>query len=151
MFKIIHKHNAEIILGHLPDEHKENKSINVSDILATLTDYFDQLILEAESYGIDRKKIIIDPSVCFGKSGDDNIKIIKNINYFVEKYKRVCLGVSNKRFSSKLFENIDDNELTIISSAISSFASYSGVEFLRVHDIEANLDAVEVSWKTFTS
>ena len=151
MFKIIHNHNAEIILGHLPDEHKENKSINVSDILATLTDYFDQLILEAESYGIDRKKIIIDPSVCFGKSGDDNIKIIKNINYFVEKYKRVCLGVSNKRFSSKLFENIDDNELTIISSAISSFASYSGVEFLRVHDIEANLDAVEVSWKTFTS
>ena len=76
------------------------------------------------------EKIIIDPSVCFGKSGDDNIKIIKNINYFVEKYKRVCLGVSNKRFSSKLFENIDDNELTIISSAISTFASYSGVEFL---------------------
>ena len=68
-----------------------------------------------------------------------------------EKYKRVCLGVSNKRFSSKLFENIDDNELTIISSAISSFASYSGVEFLRVHDIEANHAAVEVSWKTFTS
>ena len=37
MFKIIHKHNAEIILVHLPNEHKENKSINVSYILANLT------------------------------------------------------------------------------------------------------------------
>ena len=27
MLKIIHKHNAEIILGHLPDEHKMNNSI----------------------------------------------------------------------------------------------------------------------------
>ncbi len=151
MFKIIHKHNAEIILGHLPDEHKQNKSINVSDILETLTDYFDKLVLRAESYGIERKKIIIDPSICFGKSGEDNIKIIQNINYFVEKFNRVCLGVSNKRFSSKLFKNINDEELTIVSSAISSFASYSGVEFLRVHDIEPNLDAVEVSWKTLTS
>ena len=151
MLKIIHKHNAEIILGHLPDEHKMNNSINVSDIVATLTDYFDQLVLRAESYGIDRKKIIIDPSICFGKSGDHNIKIIKNINYFVEKYNRVCLGVSNKRFSSKLFKNISDNELTIVASTISSFASYSGVEFLRVHEIEPNLDAIEVSWKTFTS
>ena len=151
MFNIIHKHNAEIILGHLPNEHKENKSINVSDILETLKEYFDQLLLKAESYGIDRKKIIIDPSICFGKSGDDNIKIIKNINYFVEKYNRVCLGVSNKRFSSKLFKNINDNELTIVTSTISSFASYSGVEFLRVHEIEPSLDAIEVSWKTFTS
>lgn len=55
MLKIIHKHNADIILGHLPDEHKMNNSINVSDIIATLTDYFDQLVLRAESYGIDRK------------------------------------------------------------------------------------------------
>ena len=78
-------------------------------------------------------------------------RIIKNINYFVEKYNRVCLGVSNKRFSSKLFKNISDNELTIVSSTISSFASYAGVEFLRVHEIEPNLDAIEVSWKTFMS
>ena len=53
--------------------------------------------------------------------------------------------------SSKLFKNISDNELTIVASTISSFASYSGVEFLRVHEIEPNQDAIEVSWKTFTS
>ena len=116
-----------------------------------ISETFIELFIRAESYGIDRKKIIIDPSICFGKSGDDNIKIIKNINYFVEKYNRVCLGVSNKRFSSKLFKNISDNELTIVASTISSFSSYAGVEFLRVHEIEPNLDAIEVSWKTFTS
>lgn len=151
MLKIISKHNAEIILGHLPKEHLNNKSINVSDILVTLTEYFDQIISKAESMGIKRNKIIIDPSICFGKSGNDNIKILKNINYFVKKYNRVCLGVSNKRFSSKLFKNIHDSELSIVSSIVSSFASYSGVEFLRVHNIELNHDAIEVSWKTISS
>ena len=52
---------------------------------------------------------------------------------------------------SRGIKNINDNELTIVTSTISSFASYSGVEFLRVHEIEPSLDAIEVSWKTFTS
>ena len=61
------------------------------------------------------------------------------------------MGISNKRFSSKLFEDIQDNELSIVSTAITSYASFSGVEFMRVHDIESNQDAVEVSWKTLIS
>lgn len=151
MFDIIKKHNAEIILGHLPIEHQNNKIINTTDILMLLTKYFDQLVSKAKLHDINIKKIIIDPSICFGKSGDDNIKILKNINYFVDRYSRVCLGVSNKRFSSKLFADIQDDELSIVSTAITSFASFSGVEFIRVHDIEPNKDAVEVSWKTLTS
>ena len=151
MLKIIHKHNAEIILGHLPDEHKMNNSINVSDIIATLTDYFDQLVLRAESHGINRKKVIIDPSICFGKSGADNIKILKNLDYFVKRYNRVCIGVSKKRFASYVFKDINDSELGVASCAVSSFATYLGVEFIRVHEIEPNHDAVEVAWKTYTS
>ena len=151
MFNVIKKHNAEIILGHLPDEHQQSKIINTPDILVLLTEYFDQLVSKAKFHDIDIKKIIIDPCICFGKSGADNIKILKNISYFVERYARVCVGISNKRFSSKLFEDIQDNELNIISTAITSFASFSGVEFMRVHDIEPNQDAVEVSWKTLIS
>ena len=151
MFKIINKYDSEIILGHLPEEHKNNASIQTSDILSTLTNYFDALILKAESSGIERKKLIIDPCICFGKTGNDNVKILKNLDYFVDRYNRVCIGISNKRFSSELFKNIHDNELNIISSAISSYLSYKGVEFIRVHDIEPNHDAVEVSWKTYTS
>tara|TARA_B100001564_G_scaffold147765_1_gene124144 strand:+ start:1015 stop:1818 length:804 start_codon:yes stop_codon:yes gene_type:complete len=151
MLSVVSKHNAEIILGHLPKEHQKKDLMISSDILFTLTKYFDQLISAAETYGIDNTKIIIDPSICFGKSGADNIKILKNLDYFIKRYNRVCIGVSNKIFSSEVFKDIKDSELDIVSSAVSSFATFSGVEFIRVHKIEPNHDAVEVSWKTYIS
>ena len=151
MLSIINKHDAEIILGHLPKEHQKKDLIITSDILLTLTKYFDQLISNAKSSGINNTKIIIDPSICFGKSGADNIKILKNLDYFVKRYNRVCIGVSKKRFASYVFKDINDSELGIASCAVSSFATYLGVEFIRVHEIEPNHDAVEVAWKTYTS
>ena len=60
---------------------------------------------------------------------------------------QVAIALEN----AKLFEDIQDNELSIVSTAITSYASFSGVEFMRVHDIESNQDAVEVSWKTLIS
>ena len=151
MLSIIKKYDAEIIIGHLPKEHQKKGLIITSDILLTLTKYFDQLISNAKSRGINHTKIIIDPSICFGKSGADNLKILKNLDYFVKRYNRVCIGISNKRFSSEVFKDINDSELSIVSSVVSSFATYLGVEFIRVHEIEPNHDAIEVAWKTYTS
>ena len=78
-------------------------------------------------------------------------KIIKNIEIFVKKFERVCLGVSNKRFSSKIFSQLKDKDLHIASLAITAFATYKGVMFLRVHNVSANSDALEVAWKTHQS
>ena len=100
---------------------------------------------------IKQKNIIVDPGISFGKSGDDNIKILKNMSRLVSVFKRVCIGVSNKRFSSKVFNEIKDDEMSIASLAVSTLAAYNGIEFLRVHDIDENQDAVDVAWKTINS
>jgi dihydropteroate synthase len=71
--------------------------------------------------------------------------------HLVSVFKRVCIGVSNKRFSSKIFNGIEDDEMSIASLTVSTLATYNGVEFLRVHDVDANQDAVEVAWKALNS
>lgn len=151
IFDIVSKYKSEIILTHMPYEHLVGDHMKTENILQTIEQYFNKIIKIAEDANIDRKKIIIDPGIGFGKSGKDNILVIKNINYFINTFDRVCLGVSNKRFSSKLFNDIKDEELSIASLAISSIMAYSGIEFLRVHDVETNKDAVEVAWKTANS
>ena len=131
----------------------ESSSAGKQLIVDSVTNYNNfEISVDAKGrYSIDNTKIIIDPSICFGKSGADNIKILKNLDYFIKRYNRVCIGVSNKIFSSEVFKDIKDSELDIVSSAVSSFATFSGVEFIRVHKIEPNHDAVEVSWKTYIS
>lgn len=151
MFEIVAKYNADIILTHMPDEHLRNGNIKCDDILKYIEDYFKELIEQAVISGIDHNNIIIDPGICFGKSGSDNIKLLNNMKHLVSIFNRVCIGVSNKRFSSEMFKEIKDKEMNIAALAISALATYSGVEFLRVHDIEANQDAVEVAWKTINS
>ena len=78
-------------------------------------------------------------------------RYIKNIGIFVKKFERVCLGVSNKRFSSKIFSQLKDKDMHIVSLAITAFATYKGVMFLRVHHVGVNTDALEVAWKTYKS
>ena len=151
MFNIVSKYNADIILTHMPKEHLINTNVKSHDILKHIEDYFNNLIKKAYLSGINQKNIIIDPGISFGKSGDDNIKILKNMARLVSVFKRVCIGVSNKRFSSKIFNGIEDDEMSIASLTVSTLATYNGVEFLRVHDVDANQDAVEVAWKALNS
>ena len=151
MFDVIAKYKAEVILTHMPDEHLLNTTATYDNILKHLEDYFKELIEQACLCGIDQKDIIIDPGICFGKSGKDNIKILKNMKHLVSVFTRLCIGVSNKRFSSKIFDNINDGEMHIAALTVSTLATCSEVEFLRVHNVEANHDAVEVAWKTINS
>jgi len=151
MFNVVSKYNADIILTHMPKEHLIGTNIKCDDILKYIEDYFNNLIKQACLSGIKQKNIIIDPGISFGKSGDDNIKILKNMSRLVSVFKRVCIGVSNKRFSSKIFNEIKDDEMSIASLAVSTLAAYNGIEFLRVHDIDENQDAVDVAWKTINS
>ena len=145
------KYKAEVILTHMPDEHLESSTATYDNILKYLEDYFNKLIKHACLCGIDRKDIIIDPGICFGKSGNDNIKILKNMKYLASVFTRLCIGVSNKRFSSEIFDNINDDEMHIAALTVSTLATCSQVEFLRVHNVEANRDAVEIAWKTINS
>jgi dihydropteroate synthase len=151
MLSVVSDFDAKIILTHMPEEHQNNKIIDSDDIINDIKKYFSQRISEAISSGISEKKIIVDPGISFGKSGEDNIKIIRDIGSLVKEFERVCLGVSNKRFASKIFSQFKDEDMYIASLAITAFATCKGVMFLRVHEIDANKDALEVAWKTCTT
>ena len=151
MLRVVSDFDAKIILTHMPEEHQNNKIIDSDDIINDIKKYFNERISEAISSGISEKKIIVDPGISFGKSGEDNIKIIGHIGSLVKEFERVCLGVSNKRFASKIFNQFKDEDMHIASLTITAFATCKGVMFLRVHEIDANKDALEVAWKTCTT
>ena len=64
-----------------------------------------------QKVGIETENLIIDPGVGFGKSGEDNIKLLNNIDSLKQVHENVCIGSSNKRYSSRLFENIQTRRI----------------------------------------
>ena len=150
MMKIVSDEKAKIILTHMPKSHqtKEVSELDINHTPKNIEQYFNDRIKQALSEGIKKDNIIVDPGICYGKAGKDNIEIIKNIQYFVKTFKNVCLGVSNKKFSSDLFSHFRDEELNIVSLAVTTHCVLNNVTYLRVHDVAANRDALEVAWKT---
>ena len=95
--------------------------------------------------GIDKEKIIIDPGIGFGKSGDDNVKILENINMLKNIHSNICIGSSNKRFSSKLFDGIETkDDLKVANLATFAISSLRGATYLRVHDVDITKDTIMI-------
>jgi dihydropteroate synthase len=97
-------------------------------------EYLEQSIEIAEGAGIDPRQIIIDPGIGFGKSVEDNLKIIRHLTELKSLGKPILLGPSRKSFIGKILnapiDQRDEGTLASISAAI-----MNGANILRVHDV----------------
>ena len=143
MLRCVAKLDCKYIMTHMPEEHKDGFIKRYDNILLELETFFRERIDLCMRAGIKKEKIIIDPGIGFGKSGDDNYKIMKNLNYILSIHENICIGASNKRFSSKLFDGIETKyDLKVANLASSAISTLEGIAYLRVHDVEITKDAV---------
>tara|TARA_Y100000590_G_scaffold444083_1_gene574386 strand:- start:8303 stop:9136 length:834 start_codon:yes stop_codon:yes gene_type:complete len=150
MFDIVAEAGVEIIITHMPSGHKRKQTIVSKNIMKDIKKYLTERIGVAVNSGIKRKKIIVDPGICFGKKGNDNVKILQNLSFLVDTFNRVCLGASNKKFSSKLLKNYTKKDLYIPSIVTTTKAVMSSVEFVRVHDVSITNDVLKICNKTLS-
>ena len=91
------------------------------------------------------EKIIIDPGIGFGKTLEDNYRIINRISAFRKSGYRVLVGLSRKSLISKLYKgDVDRLPGTI---ALNTVSVMNGADIIRVHDVREHrlvLDTLEV-------
>ena len=145
MLKTVSHLKCNYIMTHMPAEHQKGLNKKYSNVLDELNIFFNERIKSCIDQGIDKEKIIIDPGIGFGKSGDDNIKILENINALKSIHANICIGSSNKRFSSKLFDGIETkDDLKVANLATFAVSSLRGATYLRVHDVDITKDTIMI-------
>ena len=145
MLKTVSHLECSYIMTHMPNEHQKGLNKKYSNVLEELDTFFNKRIKSCIDQGIDKEKIIIDPGIGFGKSGDDNVKILENINTLKSIHAKVCIGSSNKRFSSKLFDGIETkDDLKVANLATFAVSSLRGATYLRVHDVGITKDTIMI-------
>jgi len=143
MLKMISQMGCKYIMTHMPDEHQKGTNKVYKNVLEELDIFFSERINSCVDAGIKKDKIIIDPGIGFGKSGQDNIKILQNIDSLFEIHNKICIGASNKRFSSRLFSEIETKaDLKVANVTSSTLCAMKGATYLRVHDVGITNDAV---------
>jgi dihydropteroate synthase len=114
------------------------------DVTLDVYDFLEARVQVAETAGIRRDQIVVDPGVGFGKTLDHNITLLKNLSIFHGLGCAVLLGASRKRFIGTLGNAPDAQDRMPGSVAIALHGARQGMQILRVHDTLATRQALSL-------
>jgi len=139
---------VDVCLMHMQGTPKTmQETPKYEDVLAEVIRFFERRIVACLAAGIQRKSIILDPGIGFGKNLEDNLTLIANIDKIKQKFALpVLLGASRKSFLGKITgSDIQNREVeTAVASAVGVFC---GVDMIRVHDCELQRQPMLVASK----
>lgn len=139
------KENVPIILMHIRGTPETmQKDIHYESLFSEIIQYLKESIQKAESEGVDPQKIIIDPGIGFGKTVEDNLLIIKNLNEFRVLGKPILLGTSRKSFIGKILNAEPKDRLEGTLSSI-SIGILNGAHIIRSHDVLQTKRAIAIA------
>ncbi|WP_049984414.1 dihydropteroate synthase [Halorubrum sp. BV1] len=111
----------------------------VDDVIAALR---ERLAL-AETAGIDRDKVIVDPGLGFDTSSAEAFELIDRVGEFAALDCPVLIGHSHKSMYGAIGRGPDDREHATV--AATALAADRGADIVRVHDVGENRAAVDVA------
>ncbi|MEM6747709.1 MAG: dihydropteroate synthase [Pseudomonadota bacterium] len=115
-----------------------------------VNDVFDSLaarIAACEEAGCDRARLIADPGIGFGKTLEHNLALFRSLERFADLRVPIMLGASRKRFIAALDREGPADERLGGSIAAALRGLEAGVSWLRVHDVAATRQALQVAAK----
>ena len=142
MYDVIKDYNSGYVMMHMlgdPDNMQDNPEYN--NVVESIISFFRGKINELESYGI--QNIILDPGFGFGKTIEDNFKILKDLSLFQSFKKPLLVGLSRKSMIYK-FLNTTPAESLNGTTILNTIAIDKGADILRVHDAKEALECIRL-------
>lgn len=111
------------------------------DVTATVISELQRQVRRFEQAGV--ADIIIDPGFGFAKTVDQNYAVMAGLRRFAIFGRPVLVGVSRKSMITKAL-SIRADEALEATTALNAYALDRGADILRVHDVAAARQAVDI-------
>ena len=151
MINVAKNIGCPVVLMHIkgnPKTMQENPTYDnvVSEIKCHLLDRIDYVI----ENGIDKKNIILDPGIGFGKTIENNFEILNRLDELTSIEYPFLIGVSNKSFIGKTL-NINENDRLQGTIVANTIALQKGCKIFRVHNVKEAKRCLLIANKIFNS
>ncbi|WP_096393872.1 dihydropteroate synthase [Halorubrum trapanicum] len=113
------------------------------DVVSEAVDALRERLALADTAGIDRDRVIVDPGLGFGKSPAEDFELLARCGEFAALGCPVLVGHSHKSLYGAVGRDADDREHATVAGT--ALAADRGADIVRVHDVGENRAAVDVA------
>lgn len=117
------------------------------NVVREVCEYLQTRAQECVSAGISPDQIVLDPGFGFGKTLDHNLELLRNLKTIADLGYPILVGLSRKSMLQKLLDRPVDQRLSG-SLALALLAAQNGANIIRVHDVAATRDILQI-WAAF--
>jgi dihydropteroate synthase len=145
MVDVVARSGAGIVLMHMyGTPGTMQQAPRYDDVAEEISEFFEERIRFAMTHGIVRRQIILDPGIGFGKLLVHNLTLLAQLRCFVQFDCPLLVGVSQKAFLGQILDRPVQERQWGTAAAV-AMAVDRGAGILRVHDVRAMKDVVQVT------
>ncbi len=148
--KLIARYRAGVVLMHMrgTPETMQKKPV-YKNLLKSVARFLKEAVDRALEAGISRSGIAVDPGFGFGKTMDQNIEILRHLDFFRQLKYPILVGLSRKSFIGNLLgvPSAGDSSGGRLAGSLAAAAAAieRGAHILRVHDVRAHKHLAELT------
>lgn len=132
-----------LILMHMQGNPKTMQMDPVyGDLMVDIMTFLSEAMERAIAAGVDKKAIILDPGIGFGKTVAHNLQIIRHLDRFHDLGAPLLFGPSRKMFIRQLVKRPTEKDMDPLSAEVAwgtqatvAMAAMQGAQIVRVHDV----------------
>lgn len=123
------------------------------DVVANVRDELKVRLAEMIVWGIDLRKVILDPGLGFAKTAEQSWALLGHLSEFGTLGHPVLVGASRKRFIRALRPEGTTADHDAATATISALAASAGAWGVRVHDVPSTKLALDTfaAWQNGSS
>ena len=146
MARVVARYGAYGVVMHMKGTPRDmQKAPFYNDVVGEIKAFFLERLEYLVNQGVDKRKVILDPGIGFGKRLEDNLALVRGIPSFLELGCPLLLGPSRKSFIGRVLD-LPVEERLEGTLAVVAIAVFLGATLVRVHDVMAARRAVDMAW-----
>ena len=142
MFETVARLHVPYIIMHMRGTPQTMQQYTeYGDMMEEIMLYFAHKVRQLRLLGVN--DIILDPGFGFSKTVEQNYTLMSHLREFKEFDLPLLVGISRKRMIYKLLGGTPADSLNG-TTVLNTYALLNGADILRVHDVRAAVEAVQI-------
>lgn len=146
MFGVVADAKAGLVLMHMQGEPRTMQANpHYDDVVKDVSQFLLERAQAAQSAGVARGAIALDPGIGFGKTVEHNVALLRHVGDLKRLGYPVMVGASRKAFLAKLTgDDASPQDRLEATLAAHLAAARGGADIIRCHDVKAHRRAFAV-------